>query len=648
MKRTTRFARALGLLLLVGLTVGGVATGTAHAAMAVAPRYDVQAAYTNARRQFDNLELDAAQSTLEGAIAEAQSAGMGSDPSVAPLLVLRAGIIYSNTGDAGKTAAAFQEAVRADYFIAIPIELRSEELQQMLESARKRVGKPPRGEPIVHASPVPSAGMDVPIEAHMRIAMMEGFQAVLYWRSEGDSQFKTVEMETFGNLAWVSIPASEHGDKTIEYAIYAFDSNQSAIANKGDTENPMRIEIVGGGDSTVGDPADGNADDGKDSGRDGRAAKRKARTFTGKKFRGFFNLGLGTGLGLASGVAELSFKQYSPLPVGSVGPGQQGDRFNYTVLEQACAIARWYGSDANRGGRVVADLAGPLEFETKVLPELANITGVLEGRGQKGPLSGLNVTNLGNAYEQGWESCDDRAPVSTGVALAPFHIAPEIGLRINERFLVSLYARLQVVTGSKVYRGDDPDQKPDLADHFVNVINSPTPQKGERDRPPFTWAVGAKFRYLMRSPEKKVRVFTGAFLGAGFARLMVNMGFANDANGNSVPDNQEIGADLVLNPSTMSMFCVPVWPYSGSCADSMTIDGGSADYGQASNIQASSSDETRIDTVVLGALHGGVLLGFQAQVHKHVAIYGEVLAGGWFPNASSFLLDLNVGPSIMF
>ncbi|RMG95493.1 MAG: hypothetical protein D6705_13495, partial [Deltaproteobacteria bacterium] len=214
--------------------------------LVMAPPQELRTAYQTAMQQFNDLDLDGALATLDAAIAQAQAKGLASDPALAPLLVLRGGIIYSNTGDTAQTLVAFDAAVRADYYIALPIELRSEELQQLLDQARAQVPAPPASEPIAHTPPTPEPGQDVEIQAHMRVTMLEGFQAGLYWRPKGESQFRSVAMETFGNLAWAVIPASEHQNKPIEYAIYAFDANQRPIANKGDTDNPLVIEFGSG------------------------------------------------------------------------------------------------------------------------------------------------------------------------------------------------------------------------------------------------------------------------------------------------------------------------------------------------------------------------------------------------------------------
>ncbi len=629
MRRMTRTSRALGLAALLGATAFTFSARPADARSFVqvglaapalfAPPPELVTAYDTAMAHFNNLELDAALQALDGAISQAQAAGMSNDPALAPLLILRAGIIYSNTGDPAQTLVALDAAVRADYFIAIPIELRSEELQQLLDQARSQVGAPPAGEAIAHVPPEGVAGQDLEIQAHMQVTMMEGFQAALYWRKAGEADFRTVAMETFGNLAWASIPASEHGDGDIEYAIYAFDANQAPIANKGDTENPLKVSF-GAAKDAGGEEGKGEEGKGDDSGAKKDKKKRK-KGGPGGLPRFFINLGLGTGAGVANGAAELTYRQYLPADAG----------FQYSPREQACAIARWYGGDTNKGGRVVSSLPSQLEFQTQALPDIM----------AQAPdaLAGLDTATLAANYDPSY--CSERHPVSTGMALAPFHIAPEFGFRVSERIVVSVYGRLQVVTGSRVFRGDDPEQKVPLAEHVAQTLKNPL-ASGERDKPPFTWALGAKLKYFMRPPEKKLRLYVGGFAGGGFARLMVNMGFSDDRNGNSVPDAREAPLDQIVDPNTGTTTCVPVWPYNQGC------DQGSNDYNLALATAANADTTNRRDTVVLGAGFVGALFGLHAQLHKNFALFAEINAGVWFPKASSFLLDINVGPAITF
>jgi hypothetical protein len=212
---------------------------------------------------------------------------------------------------------------------------------------------------------------------------------------------------------------------------------------------------------------------------------------------------------------------------------------------------------------------------------------------------------------------------------------------------LSLFSRLQVVTGSKVYRGDDPKGANDLALHYNNSMRAADAGGvGEISRPPFTWALGLKVRGMLRAPGKKFRPFLGGFVGYGAARYRVNMGFANDRNGNSVPDDQEVALDQVPDPMNPgSSLCVPVFPYGSSCqgdAAAMT------DQTLAQSQLATADKAPRIDTVRAGPAFVGALVGFNYQIVKHFAFYSELHIGGWFNKQTSLLFDLTIGPSITF
>jgi hypothetical protein len=44
----------------------------------------------------------------------------------------------------------------------------------------------------------------------------------------------------------------------------------------------------------------------------------------------------------------------------------------------------------------------------------------------------------------------------------------------------------------------------------------------------------------------------------------------------------------------------------------------------------------------------GALFGVNFQLHKNFSIFAELDAGLWFPNTTSGLFDLQVGPAITF
>lgn len=601
-------AAGLGVL---GAWLGPV--GVAHAG----PREDMKAAYQTAQNQFNELELDAAQATLEAAVARAQGAGMAVDPAIAPLLVLRGGIIYSNTGDRSRTVAAFQEAVRADYNVALPIELRSDELQALLDEARAGVPRPSTG-PIAHTPPAAVRGQDIVLEALSSVPVSEGVTMVLYWRPKGSTaEFDALYFETFGNLGTVAIPAAKHGDQGIEYFFYVYNGNQQSLANLGDKDKPLVLELGEAG--ATGDGGGGGGGKGDDGGGGGGGGAKASST---KWPRVFINIGLGTGFGIARGAAELTYQQFTPGTFGTP----------YGPAEQACAIERWYA-----GAKPVADTQAEFQQHIALIDPA-----VLPGTGADALIAAYNG-----------DQCGRRHPVTTGFASAPFHIAPEVSVRVLDRdvgerrsvaLLLGMFGRLQVVTGSKVFT-ENPTISPQAS--FTSEVLSPNPPGFQR-KPPFSWALGVKVKALITRRGGKFQGMVGAFGGYGTTRLRVNMGFSNDRNGNSVPDRAEtaLSGPADANNQIPVDQCTPVWPYNNGC---MANDAGTIDQTLARSVQMNSpSNEMRIDTVKIGPGFAGVLFGFNYQLHKNFALFGEVDVGGWFPDTGSLLIDISAGPAITF
>ena len=543
-------------------------------------REELKAAYNKALGQYNNLELDPALAGLDAALSGKEA----NDPATAPLRMLRAVIIFSNTGKADQTAAAFGEAVKADYNVSLPAELRSPDLQKLLDKARKDSGLTAPSESFQHTPPdvAEACGKDV-VFTVLAGQVPDGGQLAFYWRQKGGGEFKTATMDTFGNLASVTLTASDHGDKPVEYFFYIFDASNAEKGNKGDSDNPLTLDI-----------------ECKKEVKPVEKPKEKPKPKSLMP-RVFINLGLGTGVGLARGVADQSYKQYSP---GNTG-------FTYGPAEFACSVARWYS-----GNTPLPDAVGFQNALTSLDPS---------------QYGGYDMNTLITSYQP--DECGKHHPVKTGMASAPFHISPEIGVRVGRALVISGFARLQVVTGSKVFR-DDPGL--DLATSYnQNVINA-NPE-GVRTKPGFTGAGGIKIKYFLGQDDQKFRLFVGGMVGGGFARLRVPMGFANDKNGNSVPDDQESAFDAdAVNP------CLPVWPYGGGgCGNDQQII-------FAGQVAMNSDKKERIDTVRIGGGFIGGLFGFNYQIVKNFALFGELGVSVWFPKTSSFLIDLTVGPAITF
>jgi len=546
---------------------------------------DLKSAYIKALGQYNNLELDAALAGLDAALASAGA----DDPATAPLRMLRAVIIFSNTGKADKTTAAFVEAIKADYNVALPTELRSPDLQKLLDKARKNSGASAPTEGAQHTPPdlADVCGKDIKFTVRAR-QVPEGGQIAFYWRPVGGGEFKTATMDLFGNLGSVILTASDHNDKPVEYFFYVFDAANKEQGNAGDSENPLKLAI------------DCKKDEPKPEPKDEPPPKPKNLLP-----RVFINIGLGAGLGVARGVADQSYQQYSP---GNTGP-------TYGPAEFACSVARWQ--------------AGP--------GSVPDAVGFANGLGGLTPaqIAPYSAPELAAAYSE--DKCAAHHPVKTGMAPAPFHIAPEIGVRIGRALVISGFARLQIVTGSKVYR-DDP--KLALNDSYNNEVLNPAPE-GKRVKPGFTGAGGIKIKYFLGQDDQKFRLFVGGMVGGGFARLRVPMGFANDRNGNSIPDDQEAASDVGINGE-----CQPVWPYSGGCQPGDQTTNSSIALANSVRTQADTSE--RVDTVRIGGGFLGANFGFNYQIVKNFALFAELQLSVWFPKTSSFLIDLNIGPVITF
>lgn len=546
-------------------------------------RDDLKAAYNKAIGQYNNLELDPALAVLN----EALQGKAEDDPATAPLRMLRAVIIFSNTGNKKQTEAAFVEAVKADYNVALPPDLRSPDLQKLLDKARASSGATAPSESLRHSSPsVGSCGQDLKFEA-ITGGVPDGGQAVLYWRPKGETgEFKSVTMDLFGSIATAQVLATDHGDKPVEYFLYVFDGANKPLGNKGDQENPLTAEVT-----CV-----------KEAPKEPEPEKPPPPKHTLPKV--FINLGVGTGVGVARGVADQSFSQYTP----------EGG-FNYGLKEFACAMARWS--------------SGTSDLPANSNDYLNKMGGTVMSYGAP-----YDINTLAMAYNA--DECAEHHGIATGMASAPFHITPEIGGRIAKNLVLSGFARLQVVTGSKVFR-DDP--KAALSESYMKDVSSLDPQ-GVRTKPGFTVAGGLKIKYFLGNDEKKFRLFVGGFLGGGFSRLRVPMGFANDRNGNSVPDDKEVAFENAGQ-------CVAVWPYNYDCANPNSAQSQAA-VQQALAVRTNADGSERIDTVRVGGGFVGALFGFHYQVVKNFALFGELNVGVWFPRTTSLMIDLNIGPAITF
>lgn len=583
------------------------------------PTDDVRDAYRQALEQLDELNIDGAISTLDVAITQAQAQGMAFDPALAPVYALRASMVYASAEDPDDTAVSdavgtmLETAVRLDYYVQIPIELRSTKLQTILDDVRAQA-KPPVGA-VTHEPPIYEEDQDLVFRARFNVSLPRGGSLVMYWRFIGETgEYRADYMEPFGNLGLLTFTAEQHENRGIEYFFYAFNEEQQTLTNLGTKDDPLRLPSPGS-PVVVAEPEASEQDETK---RDRRKARGTDRS---DRFRGptnlprvFIHVGIGTGVGIAHGSAELTYEQYDPGVVGGV----------YGNEERACAIERWYAGE----GSLASSPAVFQEHLSELDRQISNVP-----------------TDLANSYNASF--CARRHPISTGLALAPLHVSPEIGVRVGHRVVLSVFARLQVVTGSKVFT-DDPSKS--FVQSYEEDVRSQQPPgtKARLRNPPFTYAIGVKAKYYFGREEAKFRLFAGGFAGFGWARLRIPMGFSNDRNGNSVPDGRESAVHGLLNDNgeIIANTCIPVWPYEAGCQQDAA---GEEDRALALTVAQNTPDtDERVDTVAIGPGFIGATFGVQYQVIEHFGLWAEVDAGVWFPNASSGLFDLTLGPVLTF
>lgn len=188
--------------------------------------------------QVNDLDLDGAQKTLAGAVAAARSGGRAKDPMLAPLLALQAAVVHSSTADAEQTTKLLSEAVALDYYVSVPIELRTDELAALVKHVQAATSQPTK--PVIATPPKRDEQRGLLFKALVQVPLPDGAQMVLYWRKVGTKEYQSVEMHRFGNVVTGLVPATEHRGADVEYFIYAFDSAYKPLANDGDRDNPLK------------------------------------------------------------------------------------------------------------------------------------------------------------------------------------------------------------------------------------------------------------------------------------------------------------------------------------------------------------------------------------------------------------------------
>lgn len=552
----------------------------------------LEAAYREAAAALDEVDLPGALRVLDEALA---AAGDPRDPRRATLLAFKAGVLFASDGDEAATLSVLRDAVAIDPYVDVPIELRTAELQALLEQARAGTSMPPPAVRVTASEPRPGAPVDITV--HLQLSVPPDASVVLYWRPAGGDVYEALSLARLGNVADGQLAPERHGDRDIEYFVGVYDAGHTPLAQTGEAAAPHRLRFPGA------------------AGRKPTAAPREPSRADLPRW--FLHLGAGFGFGMASGSVE---RTYRPMTPGTDA---------YGPAEQACAIERWAagGGELSRDRAAVHARFGALQqADPTLLP--------------------LPVDVLADAYRP--DACAERHTIRGRFAVAPFHLVPEVGVRLGSRVVLSVFSRLQVVTAANVRGAPDPAGR--HADAFVQEARSAEPRGVTRGlvRPAFTFAVGAKVRAFLPSLHRRVRPFAGGFAGYGFARFRTPLSHSHDRNGNSVPDASETSISGVRSPdgSIPPETCVPVWPYNQACR---TDAAGAFDRSLAAAVRdQTSASERRVDTVRLGPGFIGALVGVHIDLARHLALWAELDVGVWFPHNTSVLFDLSVGPVVTF
>ena len=88
-------------------------------------------AYREARAHVDALDLEAAIASVDAALDVAAAEGHAEDPTLAPLLALKAAVMVALGADASASLPVLRKAVTLDYGVSAPVELRSAEFEAL-------------------------------------------------------------------------------------------------------------------------------------------------------------------------------------------------------------------------------------------------------------------------------------------------------------------------------------------------------------------------------------------------------------------------------------------------------------------------------------------------------------------------------------
>lgn len=203
-----------------------------------------------AMESYDLMEFEAARRSLNEVVAFAESKGID-DPAVARAY-LSLGIVYfSGMDDPDNAKLAFGEAVRIDPSIEIDVGYRTGELDALLAEARAMNGPDDAGgcdasgleHSLVEQA---AAGRARAIRARLGTDVKAPGGVRLYYRSQGEAEFESVDMQAGNGCEYVAeIPGDALRGEFLHYYVAAVNRRGRPVASKGSSGSPNIIEIGG-------------------------------------------------------------------------------------------------------------------------------------------------------------------------------------------------------------------------------------------------------------------------------------------------------------------------------------------------------------------------------------------------------------------
>lgn len=270
-------SRALRCLLTATLVCVAASFVALYPAPAIAQDADdvsrIEKALTQAKEDYDVLQIEDAERKLKAAVVFAEEEGID-HPVMARVWVMVGIVRFAATRDEGVAEIAFGKALEFDRNVEIPAVYRTPDLNEIMKEVRDEL---PPEEPTAdggvddfYHKPIQTAQAGQPLTFKVEVPSdMPVYSVNVFIRRFNEEDFGIFELEPTSATEFEGdLAAKEVRTSQIDYYIEATDRGGDVIAGSASAEAPYNIVILGSG--AVADGGDGS--DGADRGDDGDGA----------------------------------------------------------------------------------------------------------------------------------------------------------------------------------------------------------------------------------------------------------------------------------------------------------------------------------------------------------------------------------------